>query len=130
MLFLVDCAVFVDCIVFGRFCCFLSIVLFLVDLLFLSIVLFLVDCAVFVEGVFCRMCCSMYCLCVNVYCTVLLPHGVYPTAVKYIISKSITTQLPVSFIYCLESLVFRFVLKSSSIYKEVSSYVQRLLVKE
>ena len=33
------------------------------------------------------LCCSMYCSCVNVYCTVLLPPGVNPIAVnKYIIS--------------------------------------------
>ena len=28
------------------------------------------------------LCCSVYCLCVNVYCTVLLPPGVNPIAVK------------------------------------------------
>jgi len=30
------------------------------------------------------LCCSIYCLCVNVYCTVLLPPGVNPIAVNNI----------------------------------------------
>jgi len=34
----------------------------------------------------CRLCCSMYSLRINVYCTVLLPSGVDSIAVKYIIS--------------------------------------------
>ena len=37
------------------------------------------------------LCCSVYCLCVNVYCTVLLPPGVNPIVVnKYIISYEVT----------------------------------------
>ena len=32
----------------------------------------------------CKLCSSVYCLCVNVYCTVLLPPGVNPTAVNNI----------------------------------------------
>jgi hypothetical protein len=41
----------------------------------------------FHSGYSVSMCFSVYCLCVNVYCTVLHPPGVNPTAVnKYIIS--------------------------------------------
>jgi len=40
------------------------------------------------------MCCFVYCLCVNVYCTVLLPPGVNPIAVnKYIISSQINIAI-------------------------------------
>ena len=51
------------------------------------------------------LCCSVYCLCVNVYCTVLLPAGVNPIAVNrniisyhiisyHIISYPRTTKIP------------------------------------
>jgi hypothetical protein len=40
---------------------------------------------------FCRVCCSMYCLFVNVYCTTTI--GIYPITVKYIISKHTRVHL-------------------------------------
>ena len=40
------------------------------------------------------LCCSVYCLCVNVYCTVLLPPADNPIGVnKYIISNWIITDI-------------------------------------
>jgi hypothetical protein len=39
------------------------------------------------------LCCSVYCLCVNVYCTVPLPPGVNPTAVNKYININIQKSL-------------------------------------
>ena len=61
------------------------------------------------------LCCSMYCLCLNVYCTVLLPPGVNPIAVnKYIIYRSISYHIRlchyhISYVYhisCQDSLYY------------------------
>jgi len=48
---------------------------------------------VFCSGYFVSLCCSVYCLCETVYCTVLLPPGVNQIAVnKYIVSYHIISS--------------------------------------
>ena len=43
------------------------------------------------------LCCSVYCLCVNVYCTVLLPPGVNPISVNKYISYHIVSYHIISY---------------------------------
>jgi len=57
------------------------IVMFMYSYCYFYVLLLRMFCSVYSVS----LCCSVYCLCVNVYCTVLLPLGVNPIALnKYI----------------------------------------------
>jgi hypothetical protein len=71
--------------------CKLCVLIFMLWIIFVTLCILLL---VYVFSLFCMfrsvysvsLCCSVYCLCVNVYCTVLLPQGVNRIPVnKYIV---------------------------------------------